>query len=59
MPQASTIRLATRQGVLPLHWLDDLRQTGLRTIHQLFPQPEPGLLAGILLGVESGISTRS
>jgi competence protein ComEC len=56
MPQARTIRLATRQGVLPLHWLDDLRQAGLRTIHQLFPQPEAGLLAGILLGVESGIS---
>jgi len=56
MPQASTTRLATRQGMPPLHWLDDLRQSGLRTIQLLFPQPEAGLLAGILLGVESGIS---
>ena len=56
MSQASTERLATRQGARPLHWLDDLRQSGLRVLYRLFPQPEAGLLAGILLGVESGIS---
>jgi competence protein ComEC len=56
MPQASAQRLATRQGALPLQWLDDLRRSGLRSLHRLFPQPEAGLLAGILLGVESGIS---
>lgn len=32
-----------------------LRQTALRTIQQLFPEPEASLLAGILLGIESGI----
>jgi competence protein ComEC len=56
MPRADTLRLATRQGNPLLHWLDDLRRIGLRSIHDLFPQPEAGLLAGILLGVESGIS---
>ncbi|MCJ7511507.1 MAG: ComEC/Rec2 family competence protein [Anaerolineales bacterium] len=56
MPQATTLRLATRQGSLPLHWLDDLRRRGLETLQRLFPDPEAGLLAGILLGVESGIS---
>jgi competence protein ComEC len=56
MPQASATQLATRQGNPLLQLLDDLRQGGLRALYQLFPQPEAGLLAGILLGVESGIS---
>ncbi len=33
-----------------------LRQRLVQTVHQLFPDPEAGLLAGILLGVETGIS---
>src|SRR3989304_546447 len=32
-----------------------VRQRGLRVVHALFPEPEASLLAGILLGVESGI----
>ncbi len=31
------------------------RAQGLATVHRLFPEPEASLLAGILLGVESGI----
>lgn len=32
-----------------------LRASGLDTIQRLFPQPEASLLAGILLGIETGI----
>ncbi len=55
MPEASVHRLASRQGALPLQWLDDLRQAGLASVQRLFPEPEASLFAGILLGVESGI----
>ncbi len=32
-----------------------LRQRGVETVYRLFPDPEAALMAGILLGVESGI----
>ena len=48
-------RTASGQGGLILTAIYALRQSALQTIYQLFPDPEAGLLAGILLGVESGI----
>lgn len=34
----------------------ELKRHALRTVYQIYPDPEASLLAGILLGVESGIS---
>jgi competence protein ComEC len=33
----------------------DLKRSALRVIYKIYPDPEASLLAGILLGVESGI----
>ncbi len=54
---ASVAVLEQRQGNPIVHVLFDLRQRGLETLHLIFPDPEASLLAGILLGVESGISS--
>lgn len=43
------------QGSLLLSAIYSLRSKALQTVYRLFPDPEASLLAGILLGVESGI----
>ncbi len=54
---ASVTILSTREGGPVLQILFDLRQRGLETLYSIFPDPEASLLAGILLGIESGISS--
>ncbi|MCJ7707148.1 MAG: DUF4131 domain-containing protein, partial [Anaerolineales bacterium] len=55
MPYALVTRLAVRQANPVLQALYDFRTRTLSTIYTLFPDPEASLLAGILLGDESGI----
>ena len=57
MSNASVTTLETREGNPIVQVLFDLRQHALETLYRLFPDPEASLLAGILLGVESGISS--
>jgi competence protein ComEC len=39
-----------------LAWIFGLRNKALTTLHTIFPSPEADLLAGILLGMEQGLS---
>lgn len=55
MPRAGVKRLAEGQANLILGWIYGYRSHALETIYALFPDPEASLLAGILLGLESGI----
>lgn len=55
MPDARIERLAGRQGNPILQALTAYRARAVRTVYTLFPDPEASLLAGILLGIESGI----
>ncbi len=48
-------RLEAGAGSPALSLIFRLRRAALDTLHGLFPDPEASLLAGILLGVESGI----
>jgi competence protein ComEC len=57
MSNASVTTLATREGNPVVQVLFDLRQHALETLYAIFPDPEASLLAGILLGIESGISS--
>ncbi len=57
MSNASVTTLATREGNPVLQILFDFRQRALETLYSIFPDPEASLLAGILLGIESGISS--
>jgi competence protein ComEC len=54
---ASVTTVATGEGNPVLHLLFRLRQRALDTLYSIFPDPEASLLAGILLGIESGISS--
>jgi competence protein ComEC len=56
MPYASVSRLAVKQANPLLQVIYDIRAHTLKIVYVLFPDPEASLLAGILLGVESGIS---
>jgi competence protein ComEC len=56
MPNADLEVLETGQGNFALQAIFDLRANALDRIYVLWPDPEASLLAGILLGVESGIS---
>lgn len=47
--------LQREQGNPILAWIYGLKYKALDLIYQLYPDPEASLLAGILLGVESGI----
>jgi competence protein ComEC len=47
--------LESKQGNPIMGWIYTLKGNALRTVYQLFPDPEASLLAGILLGVETGI----
>lgn len=54
--QAESIEwLASHQGNLFWAWLYALKERSLAALYQLYPDPEASLIAGILLGVESGI----
>jgi competence protein ComEC len=48
--------LARDQGDVFFTFIYALRSHALATIHALFPEPAASLLAGILLGIESGIA---
>jgi len=54
---ASVTTIAAGDGNPVLHLLFRLRQRALDTLYSIFPDPEASLLAGILLGIESGISS--
>jgi len=54
---ASVTTIATGEGNPVLHLLFGLRQRALDTLYSIFPDPEASLLSGILLGIESGISS--
>ena len=55
MPQAKATLLQHNQRNILLSLIFRLKETALKTVYQLYPDPEASLLAGILLGVESGI----
>ncbi len=55
MNRASVERLATKQANPFMQAIFDYRNQALETVYKLFPDPEASLLAGILLGIESGI----
>ena len=57
MSNASVTTVATREGNPVVHILFSIRQRALETLYLIFPDPEASLLAGILLGIESGISS--
>ncbi len=52
---ASVITVASDQASPVLGAIFRLRQRALDTVYALYPDPEASLMAGILLGVESGI----
>ena len=54
---ASVTTVATGEGNPIVHLLFGGRQRALDTLYSIFPDPEASLLAGILLGIESGISS--
>ncbi|UCF60483.1 MAG: ComEC/Rec2 family competence protein [Anaerolineaceae bacterium] len=56
MPFPTVTRISVRQANPLLQLIYDFRNHALETVYNLFPDPEASLLAGILLGVESGIS---
>jgi competence protein ComEC len=56
MPYAYVTRLAKRQANPLIQVIYDFRAHAFEIVYALFPDPEASLLAGILLGVESGIS---
>lgn len=56
MGKADLELLASHQGNTFMQVIYDLRAKALKRIYQLWPDPEASLLAGILLGLENGIS---
>ncbi len=55
MRQASALRMLRDQGNLVLAFIYRLKKRALATVYRLFPDPEASLLAGIVLGVDTGI----
>ena len=55
MRYAAAERVGVKQGNYLLAAIYALRERALEMVYRLFPDPEASLLAGILLGVESGI----
>jgi len=53
--QADTTVLSTGHGFFLLEWLYRFKAHALKTLLSIWPEPKASLLAGILLGVESGI----
>lgn len=56
MPYASAARTAVGEGRSLQAWLYVLREKSLAVLHRIFPSPEADLLAGILLGLDQGLS---
>ncbi len=56
MSRAEVVVLEAGQGSVFLSAIFTLRTKAMDNIYRLWPDPEASLLAGILLGVESGIS---
>jgi len=51
-----SVKLVGSHPVNPIRlWLENQRQFARSTIFELFPQPESGLLAGILLGLDNDL----
>jgi len=51
-----SIKVVGSHPVSPVRiWLENIRQRARKTIFALFPQPESGLLAGILLGLDNDL----
>ena len=57
MPSASIKTIQGQAGNPLVRWIYQYRNRALDRIYQLFPDPEASLFAGILVGVESGISS--
>lgn len=55
MPYAQAAILERKQGNFLLSWVYRVKATALDRLYRYLPDPEASLLAGILLGVESGI----
>ncbi|MGD8554136.1 MAG: ComEC/Rec2 family competence protein [Anaerolineales bacterium] len=55
MPSAVVARLDAKQGNPILQRIYQFRLQAQETIYRIFPDPEASLLAGILLGIETGI----
>jgi len=55
MPHPEIQLMRSEQGKWWLAWIFRVKEQALETVYQLYPDPEASLLAGILLGVESGI----
>lgn len=55
MPYAGGAFVDQGNGNLVLRWLYGVRQKGMALVYHYLPDPEASLLAGIVLGVESGI----
>jgi competence protein ComEC len=55
MPDASVAVLSHNAGNFFLRWVYGFKVRGLEMVYRLWPDPEASILAGILLGVESGI----
>jgi competence protein ComEC len=55
MPDAEVSLLATGQGTLIWQAIYSFKERALAMVYRLWPDPEASLIAGILLGVESGI----
>ena len=58
LPKAEVVIVERGQGSFLLRAIYALKDNALQRIYVLWPDPEASLLAGILLGVESGISDR-
>ena len=56
MPYANVEIIASGRGKPIKAFLFQLRSKGFDTLHALFPTPESDLLAGILLGLDQGLS---
>ncbi len=55
MPNAEVTLLPEQRGHPLVAALYSIRQSALNVLHRLFPDPEASLLAGILLGLDSGL----
>lgn len=55
MSQAEVLRLGSELMNPVLRWLFELRYSSAELLYALYPDPEASLLAGILLGIETGI----
>lgn len=56
LPYPSTTLIQAGQGNPAKSLLYRLRERAVSTVYTLFPDPEAGLISGILLGIQAGIS---